>query len=161
MQSPNITKIATHYQNPIYSIKDNSHYTINTAQKRKVVTKTLNKNKILSNNKSIVKPSILNQPTNLQNIKKQKKAIRDRRRRKTSDSQNEEMEDVQEIDPIEIMDDTTDSNENSILEKELPTSNENVPNKNNHINIIPDNNGNKENLNNKNKNNDENIRLSK
>ena len=41
---------------------------------------TLDKNKISPSNKSIVKPSILNQP-NIKAVKQQKKAIRDKRRR--------------------------------------------------------------------------------
>jgi len=48
--------------------------------KRENCKNTLDKNKISPSNKSIVKPSILNQP-NIKAVKQQKKAIRDKRRR--------------------------------------------------------------------------------
>jgi len=78
MQSPMINKIADPQQ---------SQYMINVAQKKKNITKLLDKNKIFPNNKSIIKPLILNQP-NIKNVKKQKKIIRNTRRR-NSEAENE------------------------------------------------------------------------
>ena len=48
---------------------------------------TLDKNKIFPNNKSIVKPSVLNQ-LNIKKVKQQKKVIRNTRRRKISEEPN-------------------------------------------------------------------------
>ena len=64
-QSPEITKIATNNydQENIIEYEGNNNYMINAAQKRKSLSKNaLDKNKISPSNKSIVKPSILNQP---------------------------------------------------------------------------------------------------
>ena len=78
MQSPMINKIADPQQ---------SQYMIKVSQKKKKITKLLDKNKIFPNNKSIIKPSILNQP-NIKNVKQQKKIIRNTRRR-NSEAENE------------------------------------------------------------------------
>ena len=103
MQSPRINKIAKQYNPlPYTNVSNNendNYYSINAAQKRKINIKPLDKNKISPNNKSIVKPSILNQPNNsqnLRNLKLQKKAISDSRRRKMSEDSLEEMQDIQE-----------------------------------------------------------------
>ena len=103
MQSPRINKIANQYNPlPYTNVSNNendNYYSINAAQKRKINIKPLDKNKISPNNKSIVKPSILNQPNNsqnLRNLKLQKKAISDSRRRKMSEDSLEEMQDIQE-----------------------------------------------------------------
>ena len=117
MQSPRINKIANQYSSLLYTNvsddENDNYYFINAAQKRKVNVKPLDKNKISPNNKSIVKPSILNQPNNAQNLrslKLQKKAMRDSRRRMSEDS-IEEMEDIQESIPNEI-DESNNLNEN-------------------------------------------------
>jgi len=97
MQSPRINKIANQYSPLLYTNVSNNendnYYSINAAQKRKINVKSLDKNKISPNNKSIVKPSILNQPNNaqnLRNLKLQKKAMRDSRRRRMSEDSIEE-----------------------------------------------------------------------
>ena len=126
MQSPVINKIA----NPcpptintnIYDKRNDVHYVLNAAQKRKVSTKALDKNKISPNNKSIVKPSILNQPNNLRSIKQQKKAIRDTRRRKISEDQAEEMDTDSESNNIE----ETNPNETSTPNNENRKENNNI-----------------------------------
>jgi len=91
MQSPKITKIASSNQSRNYfnniNNENNQILQINVAQKKKVPKNTLDKNKIFPNNKSIVKPSVLNQ-LNIKKVKQQKKVIRNTRRRKISEEPN-------------------------------------------------------------------------
>ena len=118
MQSPRINKIANQYSLLPYanvtSNENDNYYSINAAQKRKINVKSLDKNKISPSNKSIIKPSILNQPNNsqnLRNLKLQKKAMRDSRRRSMSEGSIEEMKNIQESTPNEI-NESNNSNEN-------------------------------------------------
>jgi len=89
--SPKITKIASSNQSRNYlnniNNENNQILQINVAQKKKVPTNTLDKNKIFPNNKSIVKPYLLNQ-LNIKKVKQQKKVIRNTRRRKISEEPN-------------------------------------------------------------------------
>ncbi|ORX77806.1 hypothetical protein BCR32DRAFT_247656 [Anaeromyces robustus] len=100
-QSPNITKIAT--ENEIESeyesnIEDEDPQNfIYAVQKRKTPNKP--------NNKSIVKPSILNEPKT-KAVKQQKKLIKDARRRKISTSESSE-QDINDTSMVEIEDEDT------------------------------------------------------
>ena len=134
MQSPITTKIASsqiesnkydYDYNNDYDNENNNHYTINAVQKKKVATKTLDRNKISPSNKSIIKPSILNQP-NIRNLKQQKKAIRDSRRRKISSDDDDEMEDVQEVKSSD-----ENSGDETIYEKETTKTNDKSTSSNN------------------------------
>jgi len=161
MQSPDIMKIAsTSYSQINSNISNDYKNFINAAQKKRVNTKSLDKNKISPNNKSIVKPSILNQQ-NLRSIKQQKKAIRDKRRREISPESGEEMQienlennnndvDNENVILIENINPSTSTN----LNKESNNENENNVNKNDvKINKV---NKNKENKNIENNKNEEN-----
>ena len=142
MQSPKIIKIANKDSPQINSTinKKVTPYTFNTIQKRKITTKTLDKNKISPNNKSIIKPSILNQP-NTRILKQQKKSIRDARRRKISNDTDEEMEDVQD-----------ENNSEEIIENSPINSKENSDNNSNKNKPINNQINNEELNNNKNNN---------
>jgi len=146
-QSPKITKIASSNQSINYLNKENNQIPqINVAQKKKVPTSTLDKNKISQNNKSIVKLSILNQP-NIKKVKQQKKAIRNTRRRKISEELNNEKQNDHELndneeiiidEPYNTKENTKDSEMKNNSEINNGNNNEsnNGNNKNNVINII-------------------------
>jgi len=88
-QSPKINKIA----NNDSKIKTSTTCVNNAIQKRKVLTNKNEFEKRKPNNKSIFKPSILNEP-NIRIIKQEKKGIRDARRKKEDKNEivNQEME---------------------------------------------------------------------
>ena len=67
-------------------------------------------NNISPNNKSIIKPFILNQP-NIRSIKQQKKAIRDSRRKISEDEKMKDTEELSDFDEI-IIDEPSTSNKN-------------------------------------------------
>ena len=150
MQSPEINKIANSLSlisdtNYLYNPND-TQYVVNAVQKRKSSSKALDKNKISPNNKSIVKPSILNQPNNLRAIKQQKKAIRDSRRREINQGSDNEMDLAPESNVKEL--NTT--NNNAIDTNDLESNNtnqENLNNNNNNNNTMNNNNLNNNNNN--------------
>jgi len=139
-QSPEITKIVTNNydQENIIEYERNNNYMINTVQKRKSPSKnSLDKNKISSSNKSIVKPSILNQP-NIKAVKQQKKAIRDKGRREITN-------DVEDMDIFNdnITHEESNNNSESIQTTNFDQPQSNTPKEinyqNNNSNTIPEN----------------------
>jgi len=144
-QSPKITKIVSPNQSINYLNNENNQIPqINVAQKKKVPTSTLDKNKLSPNNKSIVKPSILNQP-NIKKVKQQKKVIRNKRRRKISEELNNEKQNAHELnDNDEIIIDEPNNTKENTKDSEMKNNQENN-NGNNNGNNNESNNENNEN----------------
>jgi hypothetical protein len=138
-QSPEINKIATNNydQENTIEYEGNNNYMINAAQKRKLLSKNaLDKNKISPSNKSIVKPSILNQP-NIKAVKQQKKAIRDKRRREITN----DIEDM-DLSNNNITHEESNNNSESVRATNFDKPQPNTPNENNYqdnnSNTIPE-----------------------
>jgi hypothetical protein len=130
-QSPEINKIATNNYDQEYTIEyeGNNNYMINAAQKRKSLSRNaLDKNKISPSNKSIVKPSILNQP-NIKAVKQQKKAIRDKRRREITN----DIEDM-DLSNNNITHEESNNNSDSVQTTNFDQPQSNTPNENNYQN---------------------------
>ena len=109
----------------------------------------MDKNEISPNNKSTVKPSILNQP-NIKKVKQQKKVIGNTRRRKISVELNNEKQNAHELndndeiiidEPNNTKENTKDSEMKNNLENNNGNNNEsnNENNENNVIKIIDEN----------------------
>jgi len=113
-------------------------YLINTVQKKKPSNKNaLDENKILTSNKSIVKPSVLNQP-NIKAVKQQKKAIWDKRRREITNDENNI-----DIPNDNLIHEESRNNNYAIqttvnVEQQSNTSNRNNNIQNNNLNTTPD-----------------------